>query len=127
MTVMEPRRGKFSLISGFPQLIIKELIELLEALGTGVMSKFLGNYEFLLDLIEILPGGDHFGNFVAHDDEVAFLLFEIFHAAPDVRGPVTGDVGFHRKISRHDVVEDLYPALDVGIENSRRFALSRVN
>ena len=37
---------------------------------------------------------------------------------------MTGNVGVHRKISRHDVIEDLQPTFDIGIKNSGGFALS---
>ena len=91
------------------------------------MGKFLRNLKFLFDLFQRLARGDHFGDFVSHDEEVALLLFEVFDASTDMGRAMAGNISFYGQVARHDVIENLNPAFDVGIKNAGRLSLPGMN
>ena len=51
------------------------------------MREFLWHFEFFFDLLKTFAGCDHFGDFISHDYKIALLLFDIFDASADMRGP----------------------------------------
>src|ERR671918_1841761 len=119
--------GNVRLVPRFDQLMIKEFIKLLESFRTLVMGEFLRNFKFLFDLLQSFACGHHFCDLVSHDDEVALLFFEVFEASANMHRSVSWNVGVHRKVSPHNVVEDLDPSFYVRIENARGLSLAGVN
>lgn len=51
-----------------------------QSIDALIVRELLGHFYFFFDLRQALASGDQFGDFVAHDHEVALLFFKIFDA-----------------------------------------------